>query len=65
VNKNILKKKMDEKPKRTRKPKEPPRPPEVPQPSEEPKVDWTGIVKTSREMEQKKRTDRFQSFRII
>ena len=56
---------MDEKPKRTRKPKEPPRPPEVPQPSEEPKVDWTGIVKTSREMEQKKRTDRFQSFRII
>ena len=58
---------MDEKPKRTRKPKDepPPPPPEGLLPSEEPKVDWTGIVKTSREMEQKKRTDRFQSFRII
>ena len=57
---------MEAKPKKTRKPKEkPPRPPEVPPPSEEPKVDWAGIVKTSREMEQKKRTDRFQSFRII
>ena len=57
--------KMDEKPKRTRKPKEPPRPPEDPPPSEEPDVDWTVIVKTSCEMEQKRRTDRFQSFRII
>jgi len=43
----------------------PPAPPTAPPP--EPKLDgafWAGLVETHRQLDQKKRTERFQSFRI-